>query len=60
MRDYFLGNSLPQVNSVQVSRRAVDSVSRNTDKGIMVRSTRFNSPSLNKCMQVTPVNTNSG
>ena len=26
---------------------------------ISVKSTRFNSPSLYKCMQVTPVNTNS-
>ena len=34
-------------------------VNRNTDKAeYRLMSTRFNSPSLYKCMQVTPVNTN--
>ena len=35
-------------------------VNRNTDKGISVKEYKVNSPSLYKCMQVTPVNTNSG
>ena len=33
-------------------------VNRNMDKGISVKEYKVNSPSLYKCMQVTPVNTN--